>query len=204
MAQFIDFGLGLMAIAIRHRRYRAEVLKLLRRDVSTDPQYTYTKEYIKILDAYKQLMLATMEEVDVLPEAFLDLVERVCKKMPQISRLFTGLDKIPKEHQIAFYVKIENDFMTGYEGFLRMIQTLTWVAKAEAEELYIPEKYQDCTSIPFDLNNGMMIAKAAYENDLVPFPQVYSKKKPSRNAPCSCGSKKKYKRCCYKRTAACQ
>jgi hypothetical protein len=68
------------------------------------------------------------------------------------------------------------------------------IARAEAEELYLPRGVLDKVreEPPFERGRLLLLRLKARDQ----LPPVVAEVKPGRNEPCGCGSGKKFKKCC--------
>ena len=185
-------ALGLMAVAMRHQRLRAEVLGAV--SVARLPAHLRENR------AGQQLVqhihrLVTNEPLNgssgpaerqgaarVLAGALLDeLIGR-----PRRDDADLHLDELVLPRLANFPC----DFVLHPEHLRTLLIGVTTLADRPAEEFYFPAAQVD--EAPAFTPEAALALAEAYR----PGGPVQAKEKPGRNAPCPCGSGKKYKKCC--------
>ena len=188
---YISGTLMLTSIALRHSRYRKEVTKLLKRKIrGIGPSYIGMCEdvqtnFLSSLSEYKTL-------VEIMPTAF----EEVLKGDGNLSE--KAMKEASSVAKIAFYARHERDFAHRPTHTLSMSLLLPWMISIEPEDFYIPKKYKELFN-PYSFKQGLRaLGNEAYKYK----PGIVKDKTPGRNEPCYCGSSKKYKKCCFKKSSA--
>ncbi|MFC1453855.1 peptide deformylase [Verrucomicrobiota bacterium] len=123
------------------------------------------------------------------------------------SRLIEGSNKItfPAEGCLSFpglflntsryeQITIENNVIV--DDKFEPYETIYYYPLTKQEEIYIGDDKLVCIAVQHELDhfNGKVLPEYGVKN----IPIVNTKAKIGRNDPCSCGSGKKYKRCCLK------
>ena len=75
-----------------------------------------------------------------------------------------------------------------------------WLARVEAEQLYLPQDLIEEFIQPWKPEQTLEQIRR-FERFYGPSEPVRAEKKTGRNAPCPCGSGKKFKQCCLKKEA---
>jgi SEC-C motif len=196
----MDSLVVLTAIGLRHRKLRAEVRKTLSRRrnpiFAPDSPHREALRMQKLLPLYERVLDA--EESDML--AF--------HRMIGGGMAVDGAASLPPDHPVrglriedvpeylAYIVPLLNDtnLFRDVQAQITLPALLPWVVSVDIEELYLPADVVTA-SAPFQAD--AVLAQLDDYADLtaqsVPWVREAT---PGRNEPCSCGSGKKYKRCC--------
>jgi hypothetical protein len=104
-------------------------------------------------------------------------------------------EQVPDELALTALPTYDRSLMIGSEHRILTFFALPWVTGAAAEDLYVPARYMEAYGGKFDADRAreMLDRHARYHWIGQP---VRAEERPGRNQPCSCGSGKKYKRCC--------
>ena len=110
-----------------------------------------------------------------------------------------SVDDVPADVARAALATLEHTYMDRGSDWLEpMLQTIPWIAKAAPEELFVPRAW--CASMTTDGYDGDesfdLVERLASVYKPHEIETVRVEKMPGRNDACSCGSGKKYKRCC--------
>ena len=104
-------------------------------------------------------------------------------------------EQVPDEPAMTALPSFEQTMLIGSEHRILTFYALPWVTGATVDELYVPARYMEAYGSKFDADRtrDMLDRHARYH--WIGQPER-AEKRPGRNEPCSCGSGKKYKRCC--------
>ena len=81
--------------------------------------------------------------------------------------------------------------------YLTLLPSLHWLARAQPEQLYLPEEVVHRSEYGFSLEHGVALPSALQNNPLIQRGEpVRVERQPGRNEPCPCGSGRKSKKCC--------
>lgn len=188
---YVDATLILVSIALRHRRYRSEVTKLLNRNITGMSEEDF-KFCNKINKAFASCLTNQAEYKEKLENLALNFF-----KVIDTSPSKELVNNTPLHIKIATIAHYDIHFLKNNKWLTQMVLLLPWMVQLEAEEFYIPEQYNRLFS-PYKIENAMSIVKAGLFDDISPG-VLKDRGKPGRNQPCNCGSGKKYKRCCFKK-----
>ena len=192
LLEYVDAFLMLFAIALRHSRYKSEVIKLFKRKMDMPPDVaeicaTMSKEFSRCLDDQETYEAAAA----------------VCavKNFEKEYRKRTGVtvtDEIPVDLQILFFARDEKYFLDDCYLVHEATWFIAWAIKRKPEEFFVPEKYKELF-YPYRVEQAreMLMGGRIVTSSGV----VKDNKKPGRNDPCHCGSGKKYKKCCLKKVS---
>ncbi|HEX2571296.1 MAG TPA: SEC-C metal-binding domain-containing protein [Polyangia bacterium] len=185
-------ALGLVAVALRHQRLRAEALGALslarmpatvREDPRAEPLLACIHESMEhpklsgALGPIERRVFAHMMACIVVDRAT-GRPQRTQEEMFQDEHALARLANLPFEHLFA-----RGHLTTLLQGVMTLVPR-------PAEELYLPAAHiQDAPT--FSPAAAAGLARIARPPDPVRAPE-----RPGRNAPCPCGSGKKYKKCC--------
>ena len=184
---YADAAITLVAIALRHKRYKNEVLKLLKRKKrgmsGADSNYCE-----KVSETFS-LCLTNSERV----KRALDII---------LLQICGENSPIPDEIGRIWISHMELCFVENILSIRHMACLLIWMMSIEAEDFYMPEKYKNYKDLfyPYEEKYAISMIAAEAFDQLVPGVLKDKKKLGNkRNKPCHCGSGKKYKKCCFKK-----
>jgi hypothetical protein len=196
-----DSIVALTSIGLRHRRLRGEVRKILARRrnpvLAPDTRATDGKLTRLILPWYER-MLEEEGEVSRLGHRVLGagIYLRACGGPPPEDPAYAQkVMEVPEEIAYAIIPLIDTHLIREAEAKVMLPMLLPWLARADVEDLYLPADALATVDLSFhpDPVLAQLDDHAWYMFRSVP---QRRKAAPGRNEPCSCGSGKKYKRCC--------
>jgi hypothetical protein len=199
---FIDAMVGLTAIGLRHRKLRGEVRKILARrrnpDLAPDSKNPVAESIRLLLPSYEQVL--ENDEPARLAHRVIGVAmfKRVCEKADADHPVhgLAGPDRVPPD-EIAylFPLLLDTSLHGDAEAQVFLPLLLPWVVGADLEELYFPA--ETLAGLRFDAPFERVLTQLDdYARYMNPIGTVRRAATPGRNQPCSCGSGKKYKRCC--------
>jgi hypothetical protein len=185
-------ALGLMSIAMRHQRLRAEALGAvnvarLPERLREDPRGTQLVEQIHMLVNNGPLNgshgpVERQGAARILAGSLMDeLTGR-----PRRAHADLRLDELA----IPQLANFPCDFYLDVRHLRTLLIGVTALAARPAEEFYFPTPHVEAA--PAFTPEAALALAESYR----PSGPVHAEKKPGRNEPCSCGSGKKYKKCC--------
>jgi hypothetical protein len=193
----VDSIVALTTIGLRHRRLRGEVRKLLAR--RRNPMFTPDGGNPRLPE-----MLSWYEQVLEKDDA-----ARLAHRMLGAAMFLQGRDhpppedpsfadklmEVPEDIALGMPALLDTRLLREYEPQVMLPVLLPWVAGADIEDLYLPAATLAGMSFSFspDFVLDQLDDYATYMRRFDPMRRAAT---PSRNEPCSCGSGKKYKRCC--------
>lgn len=175
-------GLSLSAAGSRHRRYRAEVGKVLARAPAQDPHShvrRYYEKYAKSGGAFEA------HTVEVAQEFMRGL----------FSEEFPA-EQVPNAVAAAFFLAAPRKVRGSHEGLECLLEQLPWVVTIEARDFYFPDPLARFVRGPWTFEEGVALFDACTGGGIRRPQPVVTGPKVGRNQPCPCGSGRKYKRCC--------
>ena len=200
LTTFIDSVVGLVSLGLRHRRLRGEVRKILGRRrnpcFSPDailPDFKYMQALIPLYDH----VLSNEED---LRQAHRRLAEEVVKRTRAHAPADHPILTMPEEGLVEDFGHVlpllEDSRLFG-ESRSHLVLTilLPWTISVDLEQLYLPAEQLAWMEPGFQAERvlAQLDDYALYTRRTGP---RRSEARPGRNEPCSCGSGKKYKRCC--------
>jgi hypothetical protein len=197
---FMNSATALTAIGLRHRKLRAEARKTLARRRGS----LYAPETIHPHGALVRALLPAFEQV-------LDQEDAARDAHRQFGAAFVtnGSEGHPPDHplhgirsedvpdEVAYVLPLQRDTRLFGDPHAQLLLPcmLPWVVSVDIEALYLPAEWH--AHLPLPCNPDFVLAQL---DDYVRFTfrdgPVRRAARPGRNEPCSCGSGKKYKRCC--------
>jgi hypothetical protein len=131
--------------------------------------------------------------------------EYAAKHVPEGHALkFGPEDPVPRE--VYFPAVLRMPFgIFGRDAtlLLHFFQWICPIARASNSEFFLEEKYMDCARSPWEPKHTIELLQSRRRHEGIanrPLATPKAPQKPERNAPCPCGSQKKYKRCCALKT----
>jgi hypothetical protein len=195
-------GMPLTAIGLRHRRTQGEVSKALarsRRSLETPdpsmPDRAAMHEVVKLLeellDPAQQESLRTQHR-DIGARSYL----RYTEYLPDGAPLrFTRAEDVPDELALPMLMHLHGAILREGKDIVLALMMMPWLATADGPSLYLPAQLLDqCRSL-FE-PEAIIERLDGYRRAGTPAGPARAAARPGRNEPCSCGSGKKYKRCC--------
>jgi hypothetical protein len=196
----LDSTMSLTAIGLRHRELRAEVRELLAR--KRNPFFAPDAPYrdAQVSKHLIPLFARALDEEDA---------EREFHRFIGCSMFLRELERLPPDHrarklgpddvgdEIAYNMPLQLDshvFRSG-ESQAVLAASLPWVISVNIDELYLPAEIQARIGQPCQPDDMLDLLDDHAEYSLQSA-SVRREVTPGRNQPCSCGSGKKYKRCC--------
>jgi hypothetical protein len=190
-----DAVLGTAMIGLGHDKLRAEVRKALaapRTPMAIDPRIGPLGQ---LLDVLVDVAFDAPEYADELAvQLGRHLLMKNRDNLPERYR-WDRLEDVPEELARPAMVLLPRTVITDPDFLPHAFHVLPWLARAQPAELYLPQDFIDGIRDPWSMEQTIEQLQGVRREEGVPAP-VRSKGTPGRNDPCSCGSGKKYKRCC--------
>ncbi len=192
--EFIDSVLGSLIIGLRNPALRNRVRDFLRKPPSRMPP----EDWGWLVDAIKVDISAVLrmdpscerQSLEVARRAFLEQI----KHLPA-SKQFAKPEDVPAELARAAWMQGDTVVPQNADEVKVLLSFLPWLAFARVEEFYLPSE-QIREYVP---NNTLERATRWFRCMAASFTPAVPQRaqaKPGPNQPCSCGSGKKYKKCC--------
>ncbi|MFI5297948.1 MAG: SEC-C metal-binding domain-containing protein [Polyangiales bacterium] len=197
----VDAGNGLLALACRHARLRAEIRKALHAQEHRAASLAADDWRRPLWSVYGVSFERCVDQSDALLEwqerTGRGLAVEWARENLEVGHRcrFEREADVPKELAMWWMPSVPASVTQGGRGFTDMLDCIPWAARARPEEFFLPA----------DLEAGVHSSWAPDATtallDAVPFgpakgtPHVAAPT-PGRNDPCSCGSGRKFKKCC--------
>ena len=200
--------LGMGIIALRQKKCRAEVKKTHKQIVKAASNMNRT--VAKLLnDAGMHEVLGSLvtaiEHPTTMDEQFVESARAAYfwsnQGQRSVSRRYRRLESIPESTARAFVCGTEFSVFHAPRILILLFQMLPWLARCEPHELYMPEDQIDGAFPKWEPQKTIQLLEAERESWGRSSDPIKAEKKQRRNAPCPCGSGKKYKRCCLEKRA---
>ncbi|HWN67250.1 MAG TPA: SEC-C metal-binding domain-containing protein [Haliangium sp.] len=205
LLSFLDSVVGLTAIGLRHRKLRGEVRKFLARRrnpaLVPDAPYVHGARMRLLLPLYEKTLEDDGAEGRTLHRhigvELLRSVREASAPDHPIHSLAPSGDEVPDEIAYLLPLLIDTSLHGDGEAQILLPLLMAWVVDADIEQLYFPANTLARLHVDVSLPPERILAHlddyALYMNRGGPARREAA---PGRNEPCSCGSGKKYKRCC--------
>jgi hypothetical protein len=194
----VDSIVALTTIGLRHRRLRGEVRKLLarRRNPLFATPGAGNSHIPFILAGYEQVL----EKDDIARLAHRMLGAAIFLQgrdlpPPQDPSYVNKLLEVPEDIALGMPALFDTRLLRDPESQVMLPLMLPWVAGADIEDLYLPAATLAGMGLSFS-PDFVLDQLDDYATYMRRFDTVRRAPTPGRNEPCSCGSGKKYKRCC--------
>jgi hypothetical protein len=193
----IDSIVALTTIGLRHRRLRGEVRKLLAR--RRNPLFApgAGNSLIPIILPWYERVLEN-DDLARLGHRMLGAAMFLLGRdhpPPEDPAYADKLMEVPEDIALGMPALLDTRLLREHEPQVMLPLMLPWVAGADIEDLYLPAATLAGMGLSFspDFVLDHLDDYATYMRRFDPVRRVAT---PGRNEPCSCGSGKKYKRCC--------
>lgn len=186
-----DAGFSLFAIGMRHQKLRAEIRKTMAR-ATAEPAF------VPLGRALEQMALLGFENPDQAALVHLAMGRRMLENrvsmLPKsMAEKLGKAEDLPDAVAMSYASTCHDEFISQPTRLPDILLILPWVARAEAEDLYLPRNLVDAERVPWSPQRTLNLLRGPAALDKRPAPKPEG---PSRSGPCPCGSGKKYKRCC--------
>lgn len=203
---------GLAASAIRHPTLKPTIQAALERAAQFHPPYDEIEQFVQ------GMAFEALELIDLSPDRhayfraeMLDFGRGLYERYVHIYEQRLGKRattpppaEIPDDVAMTFASLSPLDLQNihnKYSGFDAFIGLIPWIATANASDFYLPDEYAALFeeegsnfAIQIVLGHALSTTKKTM------FATKPTKAKPGRNDPCFCGSGKKYKVCCLRKS----
>jgi hypothetical protein len=189
----IQAPFAMAVLGATHPELRARALAWLRRERPPDDLPGILS--VALGNATCQLLAKGLAEPADQDELLLALSRAVLWDFPLWRTRWAAPEHIPASIARPFITLTSLDlYDDGGSGIAVFVNSLPWLARAEAPDLFLAEAEQP-QGEPFGPKIGLRIlgGLGRFEGKRRP---VRAEGKPGRNEPCPCGSGKKSKRCC--------
>ena len=200
----LDSGMTLFAFGTRHARLHAEVRKVLAGGPDIDPALPGGQVAHALAQALMVNYDVATESPDEVAEIHRHMGANVALRIAQDLRpgnafRFERAEDVPADLAMTLAVNVALPFI-GHaekrEALFPLFAMLPWVARAAPEDLYLPREYIKAMHTPWTPENTFRLLRQHRDHYKAAPPPPRAERAPTRNGPCSCGSDKKYKRCC--------
>jgi hypothetical protein len=192
----LDCMLALASIGFRHRGLKAEITKLVRSGVDG---LALGPEARDDAGRYAKVVLDVLARPETLNESHERALRQIASALSQRFRpgsplRFERPEDVPAAIIPALGLYIHDHLRLDEASQDRLFMSLQAVVTASPEDLYMPAAYLPLAGPAFD--RGQVARSVELLRPKVVAATPSQPRAPGRNEPCSCGSGKKYKRCC--------
>ena len=184
--------MALAALGVRHAKLRAEILKVLEPPVGTPDDSVAATFY-----RYAQGTLFAPDELkDTTPYLLRKVFEPALPALTQLGLIASPvLEEVPLDVVVPAML-IGDEPLVGEKGtFFQLCMSLASICRSEATAMYLPERWSKHLVKPWNVARSRGLIERYMQNFPSPQPKRASER-PGRNEACSCGSGRKYKKCC--------
>lgn len=199
----LDSGMSLVALGSRHARLRAEVGKVLAGGPDIDPEDGGQLAHLlaQTLTAHYDMDTESPEAIAELHRSMgVNVALLIAEGLPRGAAFrFERPEDVPVDLAMTLAVNVRLPFIGHADKrkvLFPLFAMLPWVARAAPEDLYLPRDFLKATREPWTPEATFQLLRQQRDHYKPAPPPPRSERAPTRNGPCSCGSDKKYKRCC--------
>ena len=185
----------LLVVALRYPKLQPEVRKLLSSE--------HAAAYPEVSPGMHRLLLEmtrpALEVLDAPREAEADFIIAGAQR----ARLYPGfgytcIDDVPFDVARCLALDWDRDYLFDDAGYHHMLRATPWLAQASPEELFPPRAVLRHMDRP-RIEEASLHAAARVRPFVASLrSEAPPRREPGPNEPCSCGSGRKYKKCCWK------
>lgn len=190
-----DAVLPTAMLGLANEKLRTEVRKALASPrtfaVEEDPRNQPMSE---LFDAVVSMLFEQAESAD---QAVVAIGREILFRVIQPLRSKLGWEReedVPEDLARIIHLQLPRALLHDVRQLQTGLLVLPWLARAEPGELYFPQEVIDVIRHPWSMDQTIRLLEAQRSEEGVR--QPLKSEKTGRNAPCTCGSGKKYKRCC--------
>jgi hypothetical protein len=196
-AEFLDGAMGLLVLALRHAALRAEVRKALRKEPTAFPLNGPGRRFREGHRFFNPLFETLLDK----PEAALAIHAGMGKKrvlslvrdLPEgAPHAYRREEDVPDSLALCVAANGYGDPLREFTEAEAMLCCLPFVARAEPEDFFPPASFAEILRSDWQPEHSIdLVERWRSKRD-----PLRAGAAPGPNEPCSCGSGKKYKRCC--------
>jgi hypothetical protein len=186
-------AMGLIAIAARNRRVRAEVMKFMDAPATNASSSGRLRNALGIV-AVRQLVdldNGSSELLDLGRAVYMDLTHR----LPASSPFRYAEAQVPEPLARTALLAAQGDILNGGPDIEIALVAAAAIGTARAEDFFLPHEILKHVRGPLHETRIHEAFRESFKS-VVNRPRQNESKRIGRNEPCSCGSAKKFKRCC--------
>jgi hypothetical protein len=194
-------GLPLVTVGLRHRRAHAEVAKALasqRRRLQGPAREPEHEQMETLVVQLEQLMDPAYHELRGRDHrAFgASMYAAFTERLPADSPMrITRPEDVPEDLALTILMNFDGDLYGNNEDIWRTLTVLPWLSAASGADMYLPAQFFESCGPLFSAEATLKRLDSYYRYYRLDEP-ARAEERPGRNQPCTCGSGKKYKRCC--------
>ena len=204
LVEWIDALICLLAIAHRNSKYRAQIEKTIFR-FKTLPKAALS--FIgEDLEPLATLLVSFFKNPDYITSSLVEYTQKwfyedSLEDPDDENYRFDSPDQVPGDLSLSYYSNYSIDLTKNVKTLSSFISLIPWLCETKAENLFLPQNIAE--NPPYKWHPSLSVHCL---NIILPYDFhsheitiCNTTKKVGRNAPCPCGSGKKYKKCCLKK-----
>jgi hypothetical protein len=203
LSEVVEMALSLAQIGLRHVHARGEVRKVI---TTLPPRFGRAEDAHPGTRRAAQGLASVAEQVFTEPEVVTarlrDAGARYAVWLGQTHlplghpHRYAQPEEVPADLALPLSVSRDVSFLDDRQTVGVLFYAMPWMARARAEDLYLPRSYVEALfAAPWEPEHTLRMFRSAAKLRRVARADQQAEG-PSRSGPCSCGSGKKYKRCC--------
>jgi hypothetical protein len=188
-------GLILVGMAVAEASYESEVSRTLDEFKGTRGEQDFPASMVPFLSAALSFGRKARDTQLLTAHASDSWALTISKQNDP--RVREHLERLSTEAQVGVMLSYTWPAENGVQMAERLIYWLPELVRFSGEEFYVPRSEANVVDRRWSIETGLRTVQPLLkaEGEYKPRPSVVPKT-PGRNEPCSCGSGKKYKRCC--------
>ena len=187
---------ALCAIGLRYPRKEREVTKIIREYPGKSPFKSpralgMIEGYLgRLLDNFDPEKRAAM--ADEIRRLGAEQVVDFFGSVPGMESRFPTVDSVPEDIALGAYLRFSEPLIVSQEALEVGAMFAPWVAHPDPSVFFLPAELEARIPVEVDYEVAALLPRLGRRRA----DPARAEKSPGRNDPCSCGSGKKYKRCC--------
>jgi hypothetical protein len=192
-----SFSGGLAAIGMRHPELRAEVLAAMTMPSFDRGHPALTRHMLPIGEAIIPRFRACLQDMDKEVDMAQQLARAVANQTLKDAGMtaYATINDVPLELAKHCMCSSTDSFLGSLDAQIILSAYMPWAMTLEPEEFYAPRAQMKAIDVSWRPQLALELLAGIREYAPRP-PPKRAEKKPGPNEACSCGSGKKYKKCC--------
>lgn len=201
---FWFFGLlGINVIAQRNKKLRTQCLKMIPKIANSLKEFDesildFPRQHFP--EGFMETYLQTLHVPEIVYDTWLETLKKTFWKQlefaeEQPSRFgWKSHEDIPDDIALVWEAGFHESFRRKSSVTTEIAISLPWLGRCNALDFYYPHEFYEKIRTPWRPEKAIQLID--HEREFLKLEPEKASPKPGRNEPCSCGSGKKYKKCC--------
>jgi len=197
----LDAMLALVAIASAHPERAERIRRVLSDTDALSPSLAPSaREGVVYLQRALRMVFDEPDECvrrhrELGAETLASMPDNVARNYPDKGACFREPSRLPDDIQLIGTLWKPGDYRREGHRLDHVVTLVPWIVRLEAEQLYPPAWFCEPMIEPWKPEHALRLLRQDLDAFAAPRP-VRVQPTPRRNDPCTCGSGKKWKRCC--------